>query len=503
MSTSTERAAITVVDARLEVWHQNSDRSNLGAVSAEDSPDDVIPVEDLEAVSISSRAGDVNDEVQIDVSRGAHDLRVGDRVEFTATIAAYSGAAYGEDYGKGYGGNLRYVDWTGRVQPTNEKIEDVQHGQISVDATDWPGGVLGERKVTAAWVDEDVGAIIRDIVRRTASEVDASGVPDLGVTTDQFMQSRDAWDAVVGLAAKGDVLVTQTGNRLEVTPIPSLDSEFVLDPRDYLLPFDTQTEDRIKNVVRVDSGVSRQLETDHGDVSGVERVTDTTRLTHRLRARKSEIHSVELYVERDPDSEDPLKIRLQADEAGAPVAVDDQNSDIVSASWEAENLPAEGWKTFFFPDHTLPDRDPWAIVEAGGEVGHDVGVHDPGDFAYRSYYPHPLNFEVTDTESIDEYGVREIAVEKDNLETISATRDAAYAELARRAWPQKTISFDALSPRVHTLEVGDVFTIENPDLATPGEYIVMELSRTFDASTVTLTTTVTATWRKGVLADVR
>lgn len=494
---------LTVRDAQLEVWHQNADRSNYG--DPEDPPDAVVDPGDLQSITVKSRADELLDDAQLDLHHPTDsELRLGDRVRYSATVATRGGEPYGEGtYGETtYGGGVVDVEWVGRVEPTRTTRDDISHGTQATDATDWVGGVLAERSITGAYVDEDIGAIIRDIVRTKASEVDASAVPDLGETTDAFFQNRDCWDAIVGLAATADVLITAESNRLNVTPIGDLTPSFQLEPNDYGLPWSTDVDDDVSNVVRVDSGVNRQLEAAAETVDGWERVTDSNRLTYRLRARKSQIHSLELRVRSDDTSEDGLRVRLQADEGGGPIAINDDDSDIISSTADADDLPGEGWKTWFLSDHTLPERSPWLIVETDGPDGHDVALSDvtAGDPTFRSYYPHRLNFEATHSASIEEYGSREIRIERDNLETLAATRDAARSELRRRAWPTKTIQFPARSGRAHTLEPGDVIRVDRPDERAVGDFIVVERAQVFDASTVAVETEITATWRKGVLA---
>lgn len=493
--------SITVQDARLEVWHQDGPSATPG-----DGDPDAVITDGLDAVTIASRANDVLDEVKIDAEhpgRGRldkYDLRLGDKIRFVAEVTISSTGNYGEDYGLFYGGTARTIEWAGRVQPVNRGRETARHATISADATDWPGGILAERTVTGAWVEEDVGQIIREVIEETASEVDASQVPDLGVTTDAFMQSRDAWEAVVSLAAKADVLLTQDDSQLVVEPIDELTRRFALGSNDYVLPVDVRTEDRVYNVIRVDSGVSRQLESSDEDQSSWERVTDSNRISTQIRARKSEIHSFDLYVRPQSDRGE-LNLRLQADEGGAPVAPNDENSDIVSDSIGVDRMPqSEGWVTFWIPEHTLPDRDPWVLIEGSSETGHDVGISATGAPTYRSYYGHPLNFEASHGESIEKYGARELRIERENLKTLAATRDAVNSELARRAFPMKTIAFEADSPRAHSLTPGDVIDVDIPEVTEVGEYIVTEAETSFDASTVQAKTDITAEWRKGILA---
>lgn len=211
--------------------------------------------------------------------------------------------------------------------------------------------------------------------------------------------------------------------------------------------------------------------------------------------------SVELWVDRvESEAGDELRVRLQSDEGGAPIAPNDGDSDISSTTWEYDNLPSGDWKDFFFDEHTLADRDPWLIIEAGGETGHDIGFSAADELAYRSYYPHPLTFEVQDNDSVRRYGPREQMIERGTLKTLAATRDVANSELARRAWPEKTVEFDVASETGHYIAPDDVTTLDVPGSRVNGEYIVTEVQHTWDSGSVVLDTSVSATWRKGVLA---
>lgn len=406
-------------------------------------------------------------------------------------------------------GDAPTVRWTGRVLDLDRSRDQPGLATLNLAATDWVGAILADRTVTNAYIDEDIGAIIRDICRRKASEIDSSGVPDFGISTDVKYTSADCWDAVNQLAARADGLVSQDGLILRVDPIEDLGFALTLEPGDVFLPWTTTVDDTVKNIVRVDSGTARKVEREQTEVDpdSFERVaagdedtgSEPQRILYRLRARKAAVHSIELWTRRVSD-EDSVEVRLQSDEGGAPVDIEDPDSDIASTRWEADNLTADGWTSFFFADHTLADRDPWLIIESDGETGHDIGHSAAGTLAYISYYPHPLNFEVVERDSVDRYGAREIQIERDNLETLVATRDAAQAELARRAWPSKTIEFAARSERAHALVPGEVIAADVPSEDAVGEYIVTERSSAFDGAEVTLDTAITAEWRRGILA---
>lgn len=485
--------AMPITDAEIEVYHQNTPPS--------DTPESIIDGSAINSVSLTSRAGDRNDECSIEIDDTPnHDLRLKDRIVFTAYLGVDGDTGYGVSYGTYYGGEKTEITWTGQVLGRDRSKEDegVLGVSISVDSTDFVGSILKERKISGGWVDEDIGAIIREICERKASEVDASNVPDFGVTTDLFIQNADAWDTITSLAARCDSILRQEGTALYVEPVNNLSNAFTLDSSDYYFPFDVTVDNDIKNSIRVDGGTARQEEQVQEVQDSWQRITETSRITHRLRARKSEIDSIDLYVRKASDED--LTVRLQSDQDGAPVEIDNDESNIVSSTWSSEDLPDQGWRAFFFDDHTLPDRDPWMIIETSGSTGHDIGIDANSAPTHRSYYPHQLSFEDQDIDSIQEYGLHEDTVERDNLETLIGTQHAVQQELARKAWPPKDVTFTARSERAHSLVPGQVITLDEAEYDAVGDFIVTEISHSFEAGQLDLQTDITATWKKGVLA---
>lgn len=470
-------------------------------------PDFTIPGSDIIQVDISSRTDEIMDDVSITL-HNHHDqytetnpLRQSNRVEFAAPME--DDVAYGDGYyGSGMYGGTYTIFWTGRITDIQAGRDGPKQATLDIEARDYPADILSNRKVTDSYVDEDVGSIIRDICERKAPEIDTSEIPDLGVTTDVKYSSSDCWDAVLDLAARADAITVPVGKKLKIKVIGDLPYMFSVEDRDFYLPLDADSGDDIKNVVRIDSGEHRKLEEAQESVDrwGFKTATTADPVIHRLRARKSQVHSIELYI-RKLNEKGSLTVRLQSDEGGEPIAPEDEDSDITSTTWQGEDLPDVGWKTFFFDEHVLADRDPWVIIH-GDDEGHGIGHNRDGILAYRSFYPHPLNFEVLDEESIDQYGLREIRIERANLKTLSAVQDAAYSELARRAWPSQTVEFEARSKRSHTLQPGDRITIDRPQDGITGEHIITEVNHTWDSQTVSLSTMLTAEWRKGVLAPV-
>lgn len=503
---------IPIQDANIDFYLGHEQNPDLDAV-----PDITATSDDIQNVEISARTDEVMDEGSITLWN--HDgkftegvsLQPGDRIEFHAPMGRQ--VPYGNGwYGGGLYGGTVPITWTGRVLTVDENHETYDRGTVTIEAAEFAGSVLSSRQITATYVGEDVGAIIRDIAQTKAPEVSVEDVPDLGVSTDIKYSARGCLDAVLNLAARADATVMPSGLSLHINPIDSLPFAMTVGPEDYFVPINVEVDDDIKNIVRINSGKNRKIENQQEsvDTTNYRRVTQTDRLTHQLQARKSQIHSVDLFVSRaayDEPSEgsqsepgDELRVRLQSDDGGEPVAPGDSDSDITAASWGYDNLPDGDWRSFFFDEHNLADREPWLIIEADGDTGHDIGRSSSGALAYRSYYPHPLNFEVQAPDSVAAYGPREKRIERNTLKTLEATRSVAEAELAKRAWPSKTVEFDVASGAPHYLAPGDRININVPNNDLTGEFIVNDVTRTWDSENVVLQTTISAAWRKGILA---
>lgn len=523
---------IPVTDAQLEVYR---------AANRSATPDFTIGIDaddsDLQAFDLQHRLGDVlaecsmeiqnNDGRYTDVGRGRafgeglfssgafggigdtvgdRAIRIGDRIQFTVSLGNIDD--YGDEYGPGsdYGGRPVPIPWTGVVEPVENERKSIAIGTLSLDATDFAGGILSYRTITDHYRAQDAGAIIRDICERKAPEVDISQIGDLGITTDKSYSAKDCWEAVKELAALADAVPRHEGRRLRIDPVDALPFAFEIQPRDLFLPIKTkQTPDQLHNVVRVESGRTQFTEIERDTFSSWTRVTDTSRETFQARARKRRLARIDVYVRTDGTSDDAIRVRLQADEGGTPVNISDEDSDIIRpASKDDDELPDDGtedWVSFHLEEHTLPDRDPWVIVEADGADGHEIGLQSDGAMMVRTAYGAPRNFEVRNGQSITRFRPRQKQIERDNLDTLSATRDAASMELRRRSWPRQTISFEARSHRAHALKPGDLIDIWRGQDGAYGRYVVVERALSIgDQSKTQLRTEITAMRRDGLLA---
>lgn len=431
-------------------------------------------------------------------------IRIGDRVRIDFELGA--SGVYGDEYGSTeYGSAPVPPSWTGVVEPIETTRKTAGTADLSFDATDFAGGILSYRTITDHYDNRDVGYIVRDICSRKAPEIDTDPINDFGVTTDISYSAKNCWEAVKELAALADAVPRHSGRELHIDAVGNLPFAFEVGARDILLPLKSkQTPDQLHNIVRVEAGRAQFLEVDRNTFDSWTRVTDSSRETIQVRARKARIERVEVYVQTDGTAENGIKVRLQADEGGAPVAPSDPDSDIMrGVSKDVEELPdTEGWVAFQLEDHILPDRGPWILIEGEGATGHDIGLQSDGDPMLKTTYSAPRNYEVNNNESIRKYRARQKQIERDNLTTLGATRDAAEMELRRRSWPRETISFGARSRRAHALKPGDLIDIWRSRDGAYGRYVVVERDISVDVSSnpVNLKTELTAMSRDGLLA---
>jgi hypothetical protein len=240
----------------------------------------------------------------------------------------------------------------------------------------------------------------------------------------------------------------------------------------------------ICNWVRVDGGI---------DSSNIEQravtnfdhyvpVNDSQRLTAELFVRKSQIPTIEIWTRGDIDSDrSGLRVRVQAanESDTGPVAPDDTDSDIVSATPREVAISNEDWTRFPLPtggDHAVPERRPWLIVDATGEDAYEIGVNADDTPLFRVHFSKPIIATAQNGRSIARYGRVENHVKDDGIQSFEAAKGRADAEVSRRPFPVRVFDGNVASPRAHHLRVGDVVPFSAPEYRigsdSPTDYVV-------------------------------
>jgi hypothetical protein len=266
---------------------------------------------------------------------------------------------------------------TGLIRNTTDTLSGADRATLSLNISDFVFSVLQFRRSTNAFDGTDVGQIIDTLVADDAPEIDRSGIDtSTGVTTDYSLNGRTLFDALTRDLAPllpDGALLAHDGTRLIFRRFPDVSVKHDLTPTDLTAPYQfTFSDQRIQNSIRVDGGQGFDVEDKQTTQSSTTTVTDTTRITQQLSVRKSELARIEVYTQKDPNSQDNLRVRLQASENGAPVEIGNLQSDIANKQLAPEFLDDDGFTTFRLPSHTFaPNTDPILIVEASGATGHE------------------------------------------------------------------------------------------------------------------------------------
>ncbi len=480
----------SVLDAEIEVYKPDN---------TSDTPDFVVPSRDIHQISIKKRLKALKDKGSI-------------KLDNTAGKYA-NGLGYGESYGLHYGapnpittgdkivvrtrleGEESLTDrWTAIAHPPSYQ-SGPGNRTIEFKASDFVFQVLSWRVYFNAFEDRQISgsedAILETVLDDKAPEIGQSQIEDVGETTDFFADGTGLFTIVEELAAQGDAILANDGEDLVFKRISDIPVEFDLargaagDISDYEV---AGSDDELANWVRVDGGTGTAIGDEQTTQDSYQTVSESSRFTHQLSTRKSEIDRLELWTRTTGSGED-VTVRLQKDDGGAPVAPGDRQSDIARRTLASQFIDDEGFTTFIFPEHTLPEPSPWIIIETDGSSGQDIGIDSStGEPAFKAYFPFPLNVRTSDRESMDEYRRREVRLKNDQLGTRTATQAQAQSTLEHRSEPRQTLSADALSVRAHNLNPGEAVGVDFPKDRARGTFLVTEANDTYQGESNRLAT---------------
>jgi len=374
--------------------------------------------------------------------------------------------------------------WTAIARDISDSLGGGTIRRVEIEATDFPFTVLSFRNGDGAFEAVDAGAVVDSLVASTAPEVGRSQIETVGNDATITVSGRRVLDVVTqDLAPIGDALVAADGQDLIFRSLGTVQPKHQLSPADLQAPIEIRrVDDDLVNRVRVDGGTGNAVDDQQLTQSALVRVTDSTRLTTQIQTRKSEVSRVQLYTSPDSTSDDNLVVRLQAPRNGAPVAVNDRESDIARRVLAPDFLEQGGFTEFQFPAHRLPpDEDPFLIIEADGSTGHDVGTDGSGTPTYEAVFPYPLLARAENGDSQDQYRRRDLRRSDETLGSEQAVEDAATAILRHRGQPERRISASAESLRAHRLRPAEAVTVTDvPVSDVAARYLVTERQTTLE-----------------------
>lgn len=462
--------------------------------------------EDILDVSINERVNELKDQASVSVTNvdGVYTnenvsndavIRHGDRVSF------YTGGGsvtYGSgEYGEGpYAPTLDH-QWTGIVRNLSVNAEGADIYRLEFDVEDFPYAVMSMRNVTNAWEDRKIlsgpgsgSGIINTMLANNAPEIDLSQLPNLSQTASVSFNSRNLMEAVVALASQAKLIVRSDKTALRFEEPSSLQTQFTLQHDDYSLWSYSSNDDELFNDVRLNGGRGHEVDEKSSQprMNGQMTVTDTSRGLVRVTSRKGEVDRAEIFTyPQDTESDDDLTLRLQVNDGGEPINIDDTKSDIASKTLDHDFLAEGGWTTFNIPQHDLPSPNPWIIIESGGNGGQTIGVYEQAgggtQIAMKLHYPYNVTTQRINSNSVDKYRRREDTIKDNSIEVFDAARDEIRAYLRRHSEPDTEFSFDNVqSDRMHNLDVGEIVRVNMPHVSESGRYVCIQKQTTWQTT---------------------
>lgn len=486
----------TVQEARVEVYRPTNES---------DSPNFEIPDSDVDSVNAGLKLSEQVDEGTIVLhnhdgtySGGERALYVGDRLDFYVSLASdtYAWAdkrtpPWGPGMG-GWGGEL--LRWSARVLDPKFVRGGPTESYLELKCEDFVSGVMNDRVVYNAFESAPIAgsedAILNTVLRQECPEIDRSRLDSVGTTTSVAADGTSVLDLALELARRANAVMYPRRDRLVFKPVAEISPTWTLDPVADMGTFSHGFDGgSVSNVVRVDGGSNHAIDDEQPVVDdnwGVT-VTEASRATFQVSTRKSQLDRIELWTRPNyTGSEESLNVRVQKDDGGAPIAPGDSDSDIDSKQLSHEFLAGNDWTSFLLNDHTLPEPNPWILVETDGSEGQRLGVkhnsNSADEVAYKAHYPYEVAIQVRDGNSMKRHGRREKRVKKDNIVTTEGAKDRAEAHLAHDATPESEFSAPALSRRAHGLIPGEVFHAEEPRERLVGDFIVTGRTDTYDGA---------------------
>jgi len=478
---------LKIADAELEIYEPGDDDPVV------DDPALVVPAEDIANATESKRTDKFKDSGEVVVWNGSGEyagrIQSGDLLRFLVRLEGDDTLTHR------FSGMARSITYT---------RENDANGVITVSFGGFVGEVMAARRVsfgregrpiaseTAAEGTEDEG-LINELLRRNCPELKRDGLRNLsGQTSDVFLQNDRIKGVADGLAARASAVMYGRDTTAYVREVRDLERSFVLGENDITGVYErTVNDDELANSVRVDGGDNFAVETENLGTDTFTAVDGTTRLTFSYNTRKSETGRIRLYTRRNANAGagDNLRLRLQAaNGAGnAPINPDDESSDVVQKQLTSEFLAEDGFTEFIFPEHTLPARNMFVLVEGTGD--HEVGISLNGDPVFRQFYPYPLLAVQENFSSIEDYRRREYAERDQSLRSRVAVKDRTTEVLGDRSRPNDRLNVEAESQRAHFLQPGEAVFFERLRDDISGTYAVLDRDDEFDG--VNLDTTLT------------
>lgn len=473
---------IPLTDAEIQVYDPDFD----GLLTT-------IPQDDIISVDLSERTGRRKDDGTIvinnDDKNWEENIKSGFNLLFRVATGGPSLNPWGAySWGDSKWGFKRTI-WLARVRDINLLI-DGDKENVEFDCEDYAFSALGERTITREYENTPVNCIIHEIVQSTVPHVITYVDPSLNKNTSIVFDGENGFKALEKLINRVNAEARAWKNYIAVQPDFKKDPVFAWEPGDFTVSEIIESDNQLANSVRIYGGEA-VAEGKHKatDIRYYRPLSPGNREKFQVKTQKSELTNIELRLSVSrPPTDSPIRVRIQKDDNG-PVNPDDRSMDIASTTMQADEIMdhyngEQGstlWVNFSLPNHTLPEPDPWVIVELTGNKAQRIVLDSNMKPAHIPYFPYKIIATEEDVDSQNTYGKREKRIEANHITSAAAAKELAQEKLIEYGQIDKLVQGQAKSRRMHTLRPGEVVTIDYPDKNLNGDFMVEERHGTYEA----------------------
>lgn len=453
-----------------------------------------IPKEDIINVKLTERTGRRKDDgdIVINNDNGQYDdlITSGDTLEFKVGFAGNNLTPWGEgDWGDGRWAFMRTV-WLARVRDRNFSFEGEEICDLELDCEDWAFSVLSDRTVTREYKQVPANRIVQEILQITEPRIRAYVDPSLNKRMTIKFDGESAFDAIEEILNEVEAEARSWRQFLSIQKSFEKTPKFEITHKDLHIDKVLEADGDLANYVRLHGGQAIS--------EGQRKITDThyyqpiqpgEQRSFQIYTEKSQLARLDLRlsVTREP-RRSPITVRIQKNDSGVPLDPDDSTKDIASARMDYEEIMKhyngeEGrqlWVTFEFGEHTLPEPNPWIIIEVEGDSAQRFVFDAEMTPSHIPYFPYQIIATDQNFESISEYGKREIRVDASHVTSNQEAEQLAQRKLNKFNRLEKVVQGQAQTWRMHNLRPGEVVTMDFDRYNLSGEYMVSERQGTYD-----------------------
>jgi len=470
---------LNIVDSRIEVYHPETDLAGAMpdfTVEGGGGPNaDLVSVDGGLRLSNRKDEGSIivwNDDGQYSESDGRPRIHSGDRLDF-------------------------YVRHEGEADPSRRwvvMVRDVERtrggpntSSMKLTVEDYAMSIMSKRKVYNSFDRVQIAgspeSILNTVLRNEAPAIDRSLISNADrEATSVNCDGTNLLDLGQTLARRAGAHMRSDGTGLRFA-LPREYPTYTPDKRTIGSVKNKTSDAGMINKIRVHGGRGRAVDDEQPNQSGYTSVAPGSPVMFQVGTRKSTLDRVQIWLHKQAeDGKMGVRIQKANDANTGPIEPSDTDSDIDSDTLSHEFLDNDGFTPFDFGQHTLPEPNPWIIVEMEGDndPAQEIGVDSNENPAYIAEFGYPILARKPEADSTERYRIREDTKRRKDAPTETEALALANEVLNHESAPENKVTFEAVEPEAHYYVPGDRLTLNYQREGAVGEFMITERSDKYE-----------------------